>query len=142
LTGTGWIGKPVLTWDRIVAHALSLPDTEAGTYFGKPTVKANGRALISPGREAGSFVLHTDPATKMLLLETDPDTYWQTPHYHGWPSLLVRYDSTDPDRVLAMIAKSREAAMASKPLKPLKPRKPLKTLKTLKPLKPRQPRKR
>ena len=109
-----------LTWEKIVDYALSLQGTEAATHFGKPTVKANGRALISPGREAGSFVLHIDPATKLLLLETDPSTYWQTPHYEGWPSLLVRYDSADPERVLAMVEKSYDLAMASKPRRPRK----------------------
>jgi hypothetical protein len=104
-----------LTWDAIVAHALTLDRTEAGLHFGKPTVKANGWALISPGREPGSFVLHTDAPTKLFLLETDPDTYWQTPHYHGFPSLLVRYDTADPERVLDMVTKSYELAMAKKP---------------------------
>jgi hypothetical protein len=108
----------MLSWEMVVAHALSLDGTVEGTHFGKPTVKANGRALISLGREAGSFVLHIDPATKLLLLETDPATYWQTPHYDGWPSLLVRYDSADPDRVLAMVEKSYDLAMARKPPKP------------------------
>ncbi len=107
-----------LTWEKIVAHALSLPGTEASTYFGKPTVKVNGRALVTPGREPRSFVLHTDPATKLLLLETDPSTYWQTPHFNGWPTLLVRYDSADPERVLTMVEKSHELAMARKPPRP------------------------
>jgi len=89
--------------------------TEAGTHFGKPTVKVNGRALISPSRESGSFVLHAEAATKLLLLETDPDTYWQTPHYEGWPSLLIRYNSPDPERVLAMVEQAYKLAMASKP---------------------------
>src|SRR5215469_1804305 len=105
----------MLDWEKVVAHALSLEGTETGTHFGKPTVKANGRALISPGREAGSFVLHVDAATKLLLLETDPVTYWQTPHYDGWPSLLVRYDSADPDRVMAMVARAHELAIAGGP---------------------------
>jgi hypothetical protein len=104
-----------LTWEQIFAHALSFQGTEAGTHFGKPTVKANGRALISPAREPGSFVLHTNAATKLLLLETDPNTYWQTPHYEGWPSLLVRYDSSDPQRVLAMTEQAYKLAMAGKP---------------------------
>jgi len=108
----------MLTWEKVVAHALSLEGTVTGTHFGKPTVKANGRALISPGREADSFVLHVNPATKLLLLETDPVAYWQTSHYDGWPSLLVRYDSIDPERVLAMVAKARDLAMARKPPRP------------------------
>jgi hypothetical protein len=58
-----------LTWEKIVTHALSLEGTEARTYFGKTTAKANGRALISPGREQGSFVPHIDSATKLMLME-------------------------------------------------------------------------
>ena len=105
----------MLNWDQVVACALSFAGAERGTHFGKPTVKANGRALISPGREPGSFVLHTDAATKLFLLETDPDTYWHTPHYEGWPSLLVRYDSADPERVLAMVEQAYKLAITSKP---------------------------
>lgn len=105
----------MLDWDAVAAHALSLPGTEASPHYGKPSVKANGHALIGLGREPGSFVLHIDEATKLMLLETDPATYWQTPHYEGWPALLVRCDSPDPERVLAMIGAARDRAMSRKP---------------------------
>ncbi len=105
----------MLSWEKVVAHAPSLEGTVAGTYFGKPTVKANGKALLSPPREPGNFVLHIDLATKLLLLETEPGTYWQTPHDDGWPSVLVRYDSADPERVLSMVSKAHRLAMAGKP---------------------------
>ena len=52
-------------------------------------------------------MLQIDHDTKEMLIETDPDSFWQTPHYHGWPGLLVRYDSADPDRVRAMIERAR-----------------------------------
>jgi hypothetical protein len=71
--------------------------------------------LISPGPEPGSFVLHIDLGTKLLLLEIDPDTYWQTSHYDGWPALLVRYDSDHPERILSMIEKSYDQAINRKP---------------------------
>ncbi len=113
-----------LDWDAIVAHALSLEGTQAGTYFGRPTVKANGHALISPGRENGSFVLHIDQGTKLMLLETDPATFWQTPHYDGWPTVLVRYDSADRERVLAMVEQAYAWAMSRKTPHPRKARAP------------------
>ncbi len=91
-----------LNWDMVVAHALSLPDTEAATHYGAPSVKVNGRAILAPGREAGSFCLMLDLDTIEMLKDTDPDTYWQTPHYEGWPGVLVRFDTDDHDRVLAM----------------------------------------
>jgi hypothetical protein len=109
-----------MNWEQVVAHALTLPGTELTTYYGGPAVKANGHPLVTPGREEGSFCLHIDQDTKAILIETDPGTFWQTPHYDGWPSLLVRYDSPDPERVLAMIDRSHGWVMSRKPPRPRK----------------------
>jgi len=106
-----------LDWDGVVAHALALPGAELSTSYGRPAVKANGRAFVSPGREDGSFCLHVDLDTIALLKETDPATYWQTAHYEGWAAVLVRYDGPDPDRVYAMIERAHGQALAR-----LKPR--------------------
>lgn len=64
------------------------------------------RSFVSPGREPGSFHAMSPHAEKALLLETDPETFWQTPHYEGWPGLLVRYASADPERVKRVIARA------------------------------------
>ncbi|MGY4396211.1 hypothetical protein ACVWZA_001384 [Sphingomonas sp. UYAg733] len=111
-----------LDWDQVSAFALALPDTEMSTSYGKPAVKtvSNGRAFLNPSREAESFVLAIDHDTKEMLIETDPGTFWQTPHYDGWPGLLVRYDSDDPDRVFAMIERSRDWSAARPRSKPRK----------------------
>ncbi|MEG3175652.1 MmcQ/YjbR family DNA-binding protein [Sphingomonas sp. RB3P16] len=109
-------------WDAIAAFALTLPDTVAGTHYGSPAIKvaSNGRAFVSSGSEAGSFVLAIDQDSKQLLIETDPATFWQTPHYEGWPNLLVRYASDDPARVKAMIEHARDQTAARKPARPRK----------------------
>lgn len=109
--------EPIRSWDEAVAFALSLPDTVLSTSYGKPAVKiaSNGRAFLYVGREAESaFGVAIDLDTVEMLKETDPDTFWQTPHYEGWPAVLVRFDSADPDRVRAVIERSRDwtAAMA------------------------------
>jgi hypothetical protein len=111
-----------LDWNSVTSFALGLPDTELSTSYGKPAIKvsANGRAFINGGREEGSFVLAIDHDTKEMLIETDPETFWQTPHYEGWPGLLVRYDSADPERVLAMIERSRDWTAARPRPKPRK----------------------
>jgi len=98
-------------WDEAVAYALSLPDTQLSTSYGKPAVKvaSNGRAFLYTGHEAqSSFGIAIDLDTIEMLKETDPDTFWQTPHYEGWPAVLLRYDSADPERVRAMIVRSRD----------------------------------
>ena len=38
-----------------------------------------------------SFVVAMDVDSIELLKETDPETYWQTPHYEGYGGVLVRY---------------------------------------------------
>ncbi len=93
-------------WDDVVAFACALPDVEMAPFYGTPCPKLNGKALASPGREAGSFAVMCKPDEKEILLETDPDTFWQTPHYEGWHALLVRFGSDDPDRVANVLRRA------------------------------------
>lgn len=109
-----------MTFEEAMAYALTLEGTERSTYYGDPAVKANGHAILSPGREAGSFCLIIDIDTKTMLIETEPETYWQTPHYDGWPGVLVRYEAADEDRVREMIVRARDLALAKKPPRPRK----------------------
>jgi hypothetical protein len=106
-----------MTFEQAVVFALTLPDTERGTSYGKPAVKvaSNGRAFLFPSHESDtSFGLAMDLDTIEILKETDPATFWQSPHYVGWEGVLVRYDSRDEDRVREMIERSREW-VAAKP---------------------------
>ena len=107
-----------MTFDEAVVYALTLPDTERSTYYGGPAVKvaSNGRAFLSAGHEPHeAFCLAIDRDTIDLLVETDPETFFQTPHYVGWAAVLVRYDSPDPERVRQTIARARDQAAAKKP---------------------------
>lgn len=106
-----------MTFDEAVAFALALPDTELGTSYGKPAVKigSNGRAFLFRSHEADtSFGVAMDLDTIELLKETDPATFWQTPHYAGWEGVLIRYASKDPERVREIIGRSRDW-IATKP---------------------------
>lgn len=112
-----------MTLEEAIAFALTLPDTERGTSYGKPAVKivSNGRAFLFPGHEPDtSFAIAIDLDTIEMLKETDPDTFWQSPHYVGWEGVLVRYDSPDPDRVLEVIERARDFVAAKPPARPRK----------------------
>jgi hypothetical protein len=111
----------IACWDDAVAAALALAGTELSTSYGQPAVKcaANGRAFLNVGHEPDtSFVVQIDRDTVEILKETDPDTFWQTAHYEGWPAVLVRYRSADPERVRDVIARAQEQAAARKPARP------------------------
>jgi hypothetical protein len=112
-----------MTWEEAVAFALSLPGTELGTSYGKPAVKvaSNGRAFLFPSHESdASFGVAMDLDTIEILKETDPATFWQTPHYVGWEGLLIRYDSEDSERVREVIARSRDWVAAKPKPRPRK----------------------
>jgi hypothetical protein len=50
---------------------------------------------VSPDAAADdALAVRVDPGELPLLMETAPDRYFQTPHYHDEPILLIR-----PDRI-------------------------------------------
>ena len=117
------MNEPIDSWEKAVAFALTLPDTELSTSYGKPAVKvkSNGRAFLYTGHEQkSSFGVGIDLDTVEILKETDPDTFWQSPHYEGWPAVLIRFDSPDHERVRDVIERSRAWTAAMKPSRPRK----------------------
>jgi hypothetical protein len=106
-----------MTFDEAIAFALTLPGTELGSSYGKPAVKvtSNGRAFLFRSHEPEtSFGVAMDLDSIEILKATDPDTFWQTPHYVGWEGVLIRYDSKDEERVREVIQRSRDF-VAAKP---------------------------
>ena len=96
-----------MTWDEAVAFALTLPETELSTTYGQPAVKVNNKPILNTGHEADtSFVVHVPLDEKLVLIETDPDSFWQTPHYENWPAILVRYDASDHERVKLVLTRA------------------------------------
>ena len=95
-----------MTWDEAVAFALTLPGAELATSYGKPAVKVRGKGIMGVGREAGSFGVSATLDEVEVLKETDPDCFWQSPHYEGWPAILVREEAADRERVAALIERA------------------------------------
>ena len=117
------MAEPLDSWDKAEAFALSLPGTERGMSYRMPTVKvaANGRAFLWTSHEAEtSFAVPIDEGTAEMLMETDPGSFWQSPHYAGGAAILIRYTSDDPERVRRVIEQARDQAAAKKPVRPRK----------------------
>ena len=100
------MARPFSDWEQVRDFALTLPDTELSTSYGRPAVKLRGKAFLYPGREKGSFAVATPLGEKEVLMETDPDTFWETPHYRGWPAVLVRFGSADRERIERVIGRA------------------------------------
>ena len=112
-----------MTFEEAVAFALTLPDTELSSSYGKPAVKivSNGRAFLYISHESDtSFGVGIDLDTVEILKATEPESYWQTPHYEGWPAVLVRYHAKDEERVRDVIRSSRDWAASLPKTRPRK----------------------
>ena len=82
-------------WDTVREIVRSLPGAEESTTYGKPAFKVNGKLFVwvSPDAAADdALAVRVDPGELPLLVETAPDRYFQTPHYHHEPILLIRLD--------------------------------------------------
>jgi hypothetical protein len=97
---------PFSCWDDVAAFALTLPETEMATSYGRPAVKVRSKGFVFPGREPDSFAVFAPLPEKELLMETDPVTFWESAHYRGWPAVLVKYGSPERERIENVIVRA------------------------------------
>ncbi|HUF02392.1 MAG TPA: MmcQ/YjbR family DNA-binding protein [Gaiellaceae bacterium] len=94
-------------WETVREIATKLPEVEEhALYGGHPALRVRGKlfAWMSPKREAeGVFVLRVDRDEKRLILESNPDVYFETPHYSGYPAVLVNLDRIDREELVERI---------------------------------------
>ena len=89
--------------ERLKKAAQSLPGVEEGTSYGTPALKVRGK-LICRIKDAGTLVLMCPLEEKELLMAAAPDLYYETDHYRGWPSLLVRLGAVSDEELAHRLA--------------------------------------
>jgi hypothetical protein len=87
--------KTGVTFDTVRALALALPGVEEGTSYGTPAFKAGGKLLARLREDGESLVVHVDPDARDMLLRSDPEAFFITDHYAGYPLVLVRLARVD-----------------------------------------------
>ena len=87
-------------WDDIRKIALSLPEAEEEPGE-RPAFRVRGKlfAWRSRDRDGATLALRVDRDEKQMMLEARPDLYFQTPHYEGYPGVLVHLDAIDLDEL-------------------------------------------
>jgi hypothetical protein len=88
----------VPSWDDVVAIGQRLPGVEVGSSFGTPALKVVGKAMICRLRtNPDALVVRVlDLGDREALLQGQPEVFFSTPHYDGYPYVLVRLDAVDP----------------------------------------------
>jgi hypothetical protein len=76
------------TWKTVQKIAARLPETEEGTSYGTPCFKVKGKLVFRLRDEGDVMAIYT--GEKEELMASDPGIYFSTPHYDGYPMVLVR----------------------------------------------------
>ena len=86
-----------MTWDEVVEIGRRLPGVEVSTSYGTPALKVGGKLMTRLRPEDESLVLlDVEPEEREFLIGADPNTFHVTPHYVGYPAVLVRLSHLDP----------------------------------------------
>jgi hypothetical protein len=125
-TSYSWVGAPsycerVATWDDVRRIALRLPETseqsrhghsswcvrDKGFVWERPLRPADVRALgdaAPDGAILGARVEHL--GAKEALLADDPSVYFTTPHFDGFPAVLVQLEKIALDELEELIVEA------------------------------------
>jgi hypothetical protein len=87
----------VIGWDDLVGLAGELPEFEESTSYGRPALKVRGKLFAALRTNPDAIVVKCDPDEKPLLLDARSDILFETPHYHGWPYMLIRLEASHED---------------------------------------------
>jgi hypothetical protein len=111
----------VATWDDVRRIALALPETservsrelrrwevkDKGFVWERPLRRSDYEALgdeAPDGPILGARVEHL--GAKEALLADDPQVFFTTPHFDGYPAVLVRLDRIGPEDLNEVIVEA------------------------------------
>ena len=89
--------------NRLRKAAAGLPEVEEGTSYGTPALKVR-KKLICRVKDADTVMLRCGMEEKEVLMAAAPEIYFETPHYEGWPAVLVRIGAISDDELAHRLA--------------------------------------
>ena len=93
-----------------LAHARGLLGVARATSYGTPALKVRDKSFVRL-KDSATLVLLCPAEQKTLLMEISPEIYFETPHYVGYPAVLVRLPAiSDEELSLRLEDAWRQAA--------------------------------
>ena len=92
-----------VTYDTVRQIALALPGVEEGSSYRTPALKVRGKLLVRLKEDGETIVLMAKFDVRDILMQADPETFYITDHYRGYPAVLVRLSSVDADELPGLL---------------------------------------
>ncbi|HEY6066251.1 MAG TPA: MmcQ/YjbR family DNA-binding protein [Thermoanaerobaculia bacterium] len=98
---------------------LGLPGVEEGPRYGTPGYRVQGRFLARLRDEGKTLVVKCGFDERDLWLQADPQAFFTTDHYRGYPTVLVRLACVDPGTLREVIEQAWRRAAPKRLVKEL-----------------------
>jgi hypothetical protein len=85
-----------------IAASMGLEGLEQGTSYGTPALKAGGKLLVRV-KDAETLVFMCPHDEKAMLMQADPAVFFETPHYTGYPAVLLHLRAASDKTIAARI---------------------------------------
>ena len=78
-------------WEDVVEIAKTFPAVEESVTYGNPSLKVKGKFMCRLRTDPDALVVRVlDLPDREALLAGQPKVFFSTPHYDGYPYVLVR----------------------------------------------------
>ncbi len=103
------------TWKDVVDIVKTLPGAEVAKWYGTTALKVGGKGFGRLRTEAeGGLALFCSHEEKERLLESGEPAYYTTPHYDGYPMILVNLELVSRDALRELVVQSYRIKAATK----------------------------
>ena len=93
------------TWETVKDIAPRLPEVVESTWFRTPAFKVRKKSFVRL-KEKDVIVVLVDLEEKEILLRAHPERFFTTPHYDGYPAMLVRLSAIGSDELEEILTES------------------------------------
>jgi hypothetical protein len=90
----------VASWEDVRELAAGFPEVEVSAS-GRAAWRVRGKLFAWEARErdGGGLAVRVDRDEKQLILDANPDVYFASPHYAGYPGVQIRLELIERDEL-------------------------------------------
>lgn len=85
-----------MKFEAVRQIALEFPGVEEGLSYGTPAFRVGGKFLARLREDGESLAIKCGFDERDFRLQADPNVFFTTEHYRGYPTVLVRLSAIRP----------------------------------------------
>jgi hypothetical protein len=94
-------------FDRVREIARTFPEAEESTHYGTSAFKVRGKMFARIHDKMGDvLVVRVALDEREAIMAAAPDKFFITPHYEGYPAMLVRLPDVDKAELRGALERS------------------------------------